>query len=118
MKTCWALQATTLILFMLLTACGGSSEAEEHYNAGVDLSDQGRFALAIAEYDEAIFLDPVYSSKAMAGLIDHIRQGRVAKGECVIFVHTGGTPALFSYAEDLLTDWGRPPALPTRSDFC
>ncbi len=50
---------------------------------------------------EAIILDPVYTSKAMAGLIDHIRQGRIGKNEVVVFLHTGGTPALFAYAEDL-----------------
>ncbi len=50
---------------------------------------------------EAIILDPVYSSKAMAGLIDRVRRGRIGKGEAVVFLHTGGTPALFAYAADL-----------------
>jgi 1-aminocyclopropane-1-carboxylate deaminase/D-cysteine desulfhydrase-like pyridoxal-dependent ACC family enzyme len=68
------------------------------------VSPGAREAIELVAGHEAIFLDPVYSAKAMAGLIDHIRQGRVAKGECVVFVHTGGTPALFSYAEDLLVD--------------
>ncbi len=53
---------------------------------------------------EGIILDPVYSSKAMAGLIDHIRQGRIGKDETVVFVHTGGLPALFAYAEDVVQD--------------
>lgn len=47
---------------------------------------------------EGIVLDPVYTGKAMAGLIDHIRTGRVPKGSTVIFLHTGGAPALFGYA--------------------
>jgi len=42
-----------------------------------------------------------YSSKAMAGLIDHIRRKRIGENETVVFLHTGGTPALFDYAEDL-----------------
>jgi 1-aminocyclopropane-1-carboxylate deaminase/D-cysteine desulfhydrase-like pyridoxal-dependent ACC family enzyme len=50
---------------------------------------------------EAVILDPVYSSKAMAGLIDQIRKGRLGRGETVVFLHTGGTPALFAYAADL-----------------
>ena len=50
---------------------------------------------------EGLILDPVYSGKAMAGLIDHVRQGRIGKGETVVFLHTGGTPALFAYADDL-----------------
>lgn len=66
------------------------------------LTPGAREAIELVAGHEGIFLDPVYSSKAMAGLIDHIRQGRVAKGESVVFVHTGGTPALFAYAEDLL----------------
>lgn len=52
---------------------------------------------------EGILLDPVYTGKAMAGLIDQVRQGRVKKGENILFVHTGGTPALYAYAESFLT---------------
>ncbi|MET1025777.1 MAG: D-cysteine desulfhydrase family protein [Dongiaceae bacterium] len=48
---------------------------------------------------EGILLDPVYSGKAMAGLIDLVRQGRFGKDEVVVFIHTGGTPALFAYAD-------------------
>ena len=48
-----------------------------------------------------MILDPVYSGKAMAGLIDQVRSGRLGRGKSVVFVHTGGTPALFAYAQDL-----------------
>jgi D-cysteine desulfhydrase family pyridoxal phosphate-dependent enzyme len=61
----------------------------------------GLEALKLVARSEGMILDPVYTSKAMAGLIDHIRTGRLAKSDTVIFVHTGGTPALFAYAEDL-----------------
>jgi len=60
-----------------------------------------REALKLVANTEGIILDPVYSGKAMAGLIDHVRQGKIQKNEVVVFLHTGGTPALFSYAEDL-----------------
>jgi len=60
-----------------------------------------REAFRLVAQTEAIFLDPVYSAKAMAGLIDHIRAGKIGAGESVIFLHTGGTPALFAYAEEL-----------------
>ena len=50
---------------------------------------------------EAILLDPVYTGKAMAGLIGLVRQGHFKKGENVVFVHTGGSPALFAYQDDL-----------------
>lgn len=46
---------------------------------------------------EGILLDPVYSGKAMAALIDHIRQGQLTSDDTVIFLHTGGWPALFAY---------------------
>jgi D-cysteine desulfhydrase len=52
---------------------------------------------------EAILLDPVYTGKAMAGLIDLARKGSFKKGENVLFVHTGGTPALYAYSETFLS---------------
>ncbi|CUH87680.1 L-cysteate sulfo-lyase [Phaeobacter sp. CECT 5382] len=46
---------------------------------------------------ESILLDPVYSAKGAAGLIDLIRKGYFKKGERVVFIHTGGAAALFGY---------------------
>ena len=46
---------------------------------------------------EGILLDPVYSGKAMSGLIDLARKGYFAKGSKVLFLHTGGSPALYAY---------------------
>ena len=43
---------------LVAPACGGLSEAEKHFNAGVELQEEGRLQAAIAEYDEAIRLDP------------------------------------------------------------
>ncbi len=51
---------------------------------------------------QAILLDPVYTAKTMAGLIEHIRSGDVGSGETVVFLHSGGTPALFTYGAPLL----------------
>jgi D-cysteine desulfhydrase family pyridoxal phosphate-dependent enzyme len=65
------------------------------------VTEGGREAMRLLARTEAVILDPVYSSKAMAGLIDHIRKGRMGRGETVVFLHTGGTPALFAYAADL-----------------
>lgn len=56
-------------------------------------------AVKLAASVEGILLDPVYSGKAMAGLIGMIRTGRIARNETVVFIHTGGTPALFAYAD-------------------
>ena len=60
---------------------------------------------------EGILLDPVYSGKAMAGLIDLIRRGRFGKGENIVFIHTGGSVGLFGYVRDFgFRDSARAPA--------
>ncbi|MGH9337214.1 MAG: D-cysteine desulfhydrase, partial [Vicinamibacteria bacterium] len=51
---------------------------------------------------EAILLDPVYTGKAMAGLFDLVRKGFFTKGENVLFLHTGGSSALYAYMKDVL----------------
>jgi len=48
---------------------------------------------------EGILLDPVYSGKGMAGLIDLCRKGRFRKGENIVFLHTGGSVALYGYRD-------------------
>jgi len=53
---------------------------------------------------EGIFLDPVYTSKAMSAVADHIKNGKLHRGDTVIFLHTGGTPALFAYMDELGPD--------------
>ena len=65
------------------------------------LNEAVREAMALAAGHEGLLLDPVYTGKAMAGLIAHVRSGRIAPGSRVLFVHTGGQPALFAYAESL-----------------
>ena len=80
--------------------------ADEGYvgeNYGV-LSPEARAAIRLTAETEGILLDPVYTGKAMAGLIGHAKQGAVGSEETVVFVHTGGMPALFAYAEDLIHD--------------
>jgi D-cysteine desulfhydrase family pyridoxal phosphate-dependent enzyme len=63
---------------------------------------QEREALSLLAKLEGIILDPVYTGRAMAGLIDMVRKGHFNKGEKVIFWHTGGAPAVFAYADDIL----------------
>jgi 1-aminocyclopropane-1-carboxylate deaminase/D-cysteine desulfhydrase-like pyridoxal-dependent ACC family enzyme len=52
---------------------------------------------------EGIFLDPVYTCKAMAAVADHVKKSELTASDTVVFLHTGGTPALFAYAEELGT---------------
>ena len=68
------------------------------------LSPEARTAMRLTAETEGILLDPVYTGKAMAGLIDHAKRGAVGAGETVVFVHTGGLPLLFAYAEELIDD--------------
>ena len=63
-------------------------------------------ALRLFARHEGILLDPVYSGKGAAGLIDLIRKGHFRKGENVVFVHTGGSAGLFAYRRSLANDPG------------
>jgi D-cysteine desulfhydrase family pyridoxal phosphate-dependent enzyme len=54
-------------------------------------------AVRLTARHEGVFLDTVYTGKAMAGLIDLVRRGVFGDGEKVLFIHTGGAPALFVY---------------------
>ncbi len=56
-------------------------------------------AVQMLAREEGILLDPVYTGKAMSGMIDLIRKGYFKKGEKVLFVHTGGSPALYAYTD-------------------
>jgi len=65
------------------------------------LGEPEREAIRLVARQEGILLDPVYTGRAMAGLIDLVRKGEFGKGETVLFWHTGGSAALFAYADDL-----------------
>ncbi|MEN4977012.1 D-cysteine desulfhydrase [Erwinia billingiae] len=60
-------------------------------------NEEGTEAIKLLARLEGIFLDPVYTGKAMAGLIDGISQKRFRREGPIAFVHTGGSPALFAY---------------------
>lgn len=67
------------------------------------LTDAVRGAVRQVAELEGILLDPVYAGKAMGGMLDLLRRGEIGADERVLFWHTGGTPALFAYAPDLLS---------------
>ncbi|WP_280155836.1 D-cysteine desulfhydrase family protein [Piscinibacter sp. XHJ-5] len=58
-------------------------------------------AIRILAANEGLLLDPVYSGKAFAGLLSQVRHGDLADEENILFIMTGGTPALFAYREAL-----------------
>lgn len=62
-------------------------------------TESGIEAIELFARHESILLDPVYSAKGAAGLIDLVRQGEFGKDENIVFLHTGGSQALFGYRE-------------------
>ena len=65
-------------------------------------------AIKLVARTEGLLLDPVYTGKAMAGLVDLVRKGAFGRNENLLFVHTGGTPGLF--AEEGIFDERRGPS--------
>src|SRR5947209_20399063 len=59
-------------------------------------TERSQRALETVAFSEGILLDPVYTTKAFGGLMGEIEAGRVQRSDIVVFVHTGGTPALFA----------------------
>lgn len=67
-------------------------------------SESGLEAIRLFAELEGILLDPVYSAKGAAGMVDLIRKGQFRKGERIVFLHTGGAAGLFGY--DFAFDFG------------
>ncbi len=64
------------------------------------ITTEARDAIIQVARLEGIFLDPVYTGKTMAGLIDLVHRGEVKRGSTVVFWHTGGTPGIFGFPND------------------
>ena len=62
-------------------------------------SEAGTEAVRLFARQEGVILDPVYTGKAAAGMIAHLREGRFGRDDVVVFVHTGGTPANFTWSD-------------------
>lgn len=70
----------------------------DYVGAGYGIPTDGMHeAMELAARTEGIVLDPVYSGKAMAGLIDLVRRGELARHRNIVFLHTGGAVGLFGY---------------------
>lgn len=59
-------------------------------------------AITLLARTEGILADPVYTGKALAGLVARIRGGKLGRSDIVVFVHTGGVPANFAFSDELL----------------
>lgn len=66
------------------------------------ITPEARAAIQRVARLEGIFLDPVYTGKTMAGMLDLIRRGVFAPGSTIVFWHTGGIPGLFGFPEQVL----------------
>ncbi len=66
------------------------------------MNDATQEAILLAAQNEALFCDPVYSGKALAGMIALIRKGQLKKDQSILFWHTGGQPAIFAYGNSLI----------------
>jgi 1-aminocyclopropane-1-carboxylate deaminase/D-cysteine desulfhydrase-like pyridoxal-dependent ACC family enzyme len=76
---------------------------DEYVKGGYGTVDKNTAeAIRLLFKTEGIVLDPVYTGKAMAALLDLLRKGFFRKEDRVVFIHTGGTPALFPYRKPLL----------------
>jgi L-cysteate sulfo-lyase len=74
----------------------------DYVEPGYGIPTEGTIeAIRLAARHEGLLLDPVYTGKAMAGLIDLCRRGFFTHGQNVVFLHTGGAAALFAYEADL-----------------
>jgi D-cysteine desulfhydrase/L-cysteate sulfo-lyase len=75
------------------------STNQDFYGEGYGIPTPGGLeAIKLLAESDGVLLDPVYTSKAMAGLIAHVRAGAIDPSETIVFLHTGGTPALFAHA--------------------
>jgi 1-aminocyclopropane-1-carboxylate deaminase/D-cysteine desulfhydrase-like pyridoxal-dependent ACC family enzyme len=76
---------------------------DQYVGAGYAIvGEPEREAVHLMAHHEGILLDPVYTGRAFAGLIDLIRRGDLTAGQRVLFWHTGGSAALFAFVDDLL----------------
>ncbi len=81
----------------------GFEVRQEFLGAGYGvLGDREREAIRLAARLEGILVDPVYTGRALGGLVEMIRGGAFRTGETVLFWHTGGAPAVFAYGRELL----------------
>ena len=96
-------KAAALIGLPAMVAGADVESNESYIGPGYgEPSPGGQEALDLLARTEGILLDPVYTAKAMSALVDDVRSGRVPGDQPVVFVHTGGTPALFAYRDALV----------------
>jgi 1-aminocyclopropane-1-carboxylate deaminase/D-cysteine desulfhydrase-like pyridoxal-dependent ACC family enzyme len=80
---------------------------QEHIGEGYGIATAGGLeAIRLLAERDGVLLDPTYTAKAMAALIADVRSGVIGPEETIVFLHTGGVPALFAHAELFFEDRG------------
>lgn len=75
--------------------------ADDYYGERYGIpTDMGNAAILTAARTEGLILDPVYTGKAMSGLIDMAQRGLIDVDRTVVFIHTGGSPALMAFENE------------------
>jgi len=86
---------------LALSPVAATAQVDDQYvGPGYGIPDaRTHQAIELMARTEGVVLDPVYTGKAFAGLVGHVREKRVAPGETIVFLHTGGLPGVFAYAD-------------------
>jgi D-cysteine desulfhydrase family pyridoxal phosphate-dependent enzyme len=99
-----ATEAAALLGAELVVAPGELTTNQDHIGNGYGIPTAGGLeAIRLLATCEGVLLDPTYTAKAMAALIADVRSGTIGAGETIVFLHTGGVPALFAHAGALET---------------
>ena len=93
---------------LVVADCGVTGDdaqvSDEYIGEGYGIPSAGGLeAIGLVAQTEGVLLDPVYTGKAMAGLIGTVRAGGFKKTDELVFLHTGGVPALFASADSFRT---------------
>jgi L-cysteate sulfo-lyase len=97
-----ATEAAALLRTEIAMAPEELATNQDHIGPGYGVPTAGCLeAIHLLAERDGVLLDPTYTAKAMAGLIADVRSGAVAPDETIVFLHTGGIPALFAHADRL-----------------
>ena len=94
-----ATEAAALLGLDLVVAPSELATNQDHIGEGYGIPTEGGLeAIRLLAVGDGVLLDPTYTAKAMAALIADVRSGAIAPDETIVFLHTGGVPALFAHA--------------------
>jgi L-cysteate sulfo-lyase len=97
-----ATEAAVLLGAGVVVSPGELTTSQDHIGEGYGIATPGGLeAIRLLARRDGILLDPTYTAKAMAALIADVRSGAIGADETIVFLHTGGVPALFAHTAAL-----------------